>query len=458
MKKTHQRITRGLAAGLLVAALAATPMTVFADSVDPNTGIAPAGNSVTIEKVIAIYNDGYNKSWNPNVTYTFEVSAAAVDGITVTDSNGTVVTVKSGVPSAIANVDDVTGKATVTCAFTSAERTESTDNAAYLAEGIGGSFVVGFDVTQFTAPGIYRFKVEDVTAPETLLAAGIVRPAGYEATKYLDVYVKQSTTPGSDDLVIDGYVLIDTNTSLVPNDDHKDPGFRPVVSTTTIEKPGETIPGYPGATESNYGVTGIDGDNTFDYYKTVNLTVSKDITGNMADTSHAFPFVIGLTNQAGAAVPANVYVGSAATALTGNTNTSFNANLAKDGTYLVYGINPLATVNVKETNDTNDTYKASITVNGSADGAQIALAHNDEKAMTALAVSDYDSSAAAVPATITTANGDNASATAAFENNLNAGTPTGIALMVAPFVAIAGIIASLFAVNKIKTKKQTDAE
>ena len=104
-----------------------------------------------------------------------------------------------------------------------------------------------------------------------------------------------------------------------------------------------------------------------------------------------------------------------------------------------------------------------IKINGVDDGAQTALAHGDEKAMTALAVSDYDSSAAAVPTTITTANGatatgPNASATAAFENNLNAGTPTGIALMVAPFVAIAGIIASLFAVNKIKTKKQTDAE
>ena len=456
MKKTHQRITRGLAAGLLVAALAATPMTVFADSVNPNTGIAPAGASVTIDKVIAIYNDGYNKSWNPEVTYTFEVSAATVDGITVTDSNGTVVTVKSGVPSAIANVDNATGKATVTCAFTSAERTESADNATYLAEGIGGSFVVGFDVTQFTAPGIYRFKIEDVTLPATLLAAGIVRPAGYEATKYLDVYVKTDNTDPTQ-LVIAGYVLIDTNTSLEPDNSHKDPGFRPVVTETEIPVPGTTIQ-QPGTSESSYGVTGINGDNTFDYYKTVNLTVSKDITGNMADTSHAFPFVIGLTNQAGAAVPANVYVGSAATTLTGNTNTSFNANLAKDGTYLVYGINPLATVNVKETNDTNDTYKASITVNGAADGAQTALAHNDEKAMTALAVSDYDSSAAAVPATITTANGENASATAAFENNLNAGTPTGIALMVAPFVAIAGIIASLFAVNKIKTKKQTDAE
>lgn len=452
MKKTHQRITRGLAAGLLVAALAATP--ISAASIGDN-GIAAGGASVTIDKVIAIYNDGYNKSWNPNVTYTFEVSAATVDGITVTDSNGTVVTVKSGVTGAIANVDDQTGKATVTCSFASAERTDTTST---LAEGIKSTFDIGFDVTAFatTGPGIYRFKIDDVTPNAVLLAAGIVRPAGYEATKYLDVYVKTDTTDPTQ-LVIDGYVLIDTNTSLEPDDSHKDPGFRPVVTETQIPVPGTTID-QPGASESSYGVTGINGDNTFDYYKTVNLTVSKDITGNMADTSHAFPFVIGLTNQTGAAVPANVYVGSAASALTPATNASFNANLAKDGTYLVYGINPLATVNVKETNDTNDTYKASITVNGTADGAQTALAHNDEKAMTALAVSDYDSAAAAVPATITTANGDNASATAAFENNLNAGTPTGIALMVAPFVAIAGIIASLFAVNKIKTKKQTDAE
>ena len=453
MKKTHQRITRGLAAGLLVAALAATPMTVFADSVDPNTGIAPAGNSVTIEKVIAIYNDGYNKSWNPNVTYTFEVSAATVDGITVTDSNGTVVTVKPGVAAAI--VGQSGGKATVTCDFDSAEVVDTTST---LAEGLKSTFDIGFDVTAFatTGPGIYRYKIDDVTPAATLLAAGIVRPAGYEATKYLDVYVKTDTTDPTQ-LVINGYVLIDTNISLEPDNSHKDPGFRPVVTETEIPVPGTTIQ-QPGASTSSYGVTGHSGDNTFDYYKTVNLTVSKDITGNMADTSHAFPFVIGLTNQAGAAVPANVSVGSAANALTGNTNASFNANLAKNGTYLVYGINPLATVNVKETNDTNDTYKAEIKVNGAADGAQTALAHGDEKAMTALAVSDYDSSAAAVPATITTANGDNASATAAFENNLNAGTPTGIALMVAPFVAIAGIIASLFAVNKIKTKKQTDAE
>lgn len=445
MKKTHQRITRGLAAGLLVAALAATP--VSAGTIGSN-GIGAADTSVTIEKVIAIYNDDYNKSWNPNVTYTFEVSAATVDGVTVTDSNGTVIAVKNGVATAIAGQSG--GKATVTCSFTSAEIEDTTTS---LAEGIKSSFNIAFDPTAFTDAGIYRFKIDDVTEPETLLAAGIVRPVGYEATKYLDVYVVKNTTPGQDGFVINGYVLIDTNTSLVPNDDHKDPGFRPVITETQIPVPGQKVDGYPDEENSSYGITGIDGDNTFDYYKTFNIEVDKSITGNMADTSHAFPFVIGLTNQAAAAVPANVYVGTDKTNLAGDTAVSYSPNLANNGKYYIYGINPLATVNVKETNNTTDTYTASITYNGTADGTATALAAGAEKAATPIAVSDYNSAANAVPATITDNDG-----TVAYTNDLTAGTPTGIALMVAPFVAIAGIIGALFAVNKIKTKKQTDAE
>lgn len=457
MKEIHQKFAKGLAACLLVTALAATP--VFAGSIGPGGVDTTGGDIVTISKDIVIYNEGYNKSYSPSINYTFTIKAATVaDGTTVTDTVGKTMIVKAGITNAIVNVDAETGKGTATVAFTSEEQSETADQ---LSMAIREDMNFAFDTTKFTAPGIYRYEINDETAAATLIAAGIVRPSDYESKKFLDVYVIQATDPQSgnptDGYTIAGYVLLDetTNSSVTP-DTEKDPGFRSsVTDENEIPVPGSEVEGTPGnpttVTTVTPGNTGITGDNSFDYYYTYNVEVDKIITGNMADKNHAFPFTATLTTPADTTVGATVYVGTDKTALSASTETSFGPSLSNGGKYFVYGVNPLATVNVKESNDTQSTYTASIKVNGTADGTATDINYSEEKAATPIAVSNYNVEANVVPAAIT---GEDK--VVEFTNDMTVGTPTGVMLVAVPFAGVAALAGGALVVSKLHSKKKNE--
>ena len=66
------------------------------------------------------------------------------------------------------------------------------------------NLTVNIDLTKFTKPGIYRYKIEDVTAIETLYNAGINRAEHYDNDRYLDVYIKNN---GENGLAVAGYTL-----------------------------------------------------------------------------------------------------------------------------------------------------------------------------------------------------------------------------------------------------------
>ena len=453
MKKTHQRVTKGLAAGLLVACLAAMPTSAFAAEIGQGGTVTTHEVYVDIGKDIAIYNDGFNKSYSPNITYTFTIAPATVSGASVTDTNGTTMTVYSGVGDALnvgAAYDATSGKQTANVAFTSAEKSDTDENLAQL---IRENMRFSFNTANFTSAGIFRYVITDETPAAVLLAAGIVRPSDYEATKYLDVYVeKVDPTDPTSGYQIGGYVLLDQNVTTITTGTEKDPGFRMDIETTEIPFPGEEFPGQPGTPEqSDYGTSNIDGDNSVDYYVTYNVEVDKTITGNMADTSHAFPFTIAINTPSGKTVGTAIYAGS--TKATAATDGSLAPSLANGGKYYVCGINPLATVDVSETNNSSNTYIATPAYNGT-DEAQVTMAPGTgSAALSTVTISNYPTSGSAAPATITGNGG-----VAAFTNDCSAGTPTGIALMVAPFIAVAAVIATIFGINKIKTKKETDAE
>lgn len=455
MKEIHQKFAKGLAACLLVTALAATP--VFAGSIGPGGVDTTGGEIVTISKDIVIYNDGYNKSYSPSITYTFTIKAATVtDGTTVTDTVGKTMIVKAGITEAIVNVDDETGKGSASVNFASAEVTETADQ---LSKAVRQNINFAFDTTKFTAPGIYRYEINDETAADLLIKAGIVRPDDYESKKFLDVYVIQATDPTSgnptDGFVIAGYVLLDetTNSSITP-DTEKDPGFRSSVEDVEeIPVPGTEIPGEPGEPGGiiSAGSTGIANDNSFDYYYTYNVEVDKVITGNMADKNHAFPFTATLTTPANATVGDTVYVGADKTALSASDETSFDPSLSNGGKYYIYGVNPLATVNVKEKNDTQSTYTASIKVNTVADGDATDINYNDEKAATPITVSNYNIEANAVPAAIT---GEDK--VVEFTNDMTVGTPTGVMLVAVPFAGVAALAGGALVVSKLHAKKKNE--
>lgn len=461
MKKTYQRFARGLAACLLVTALAAMP--VFAGSIGENGIDNSDDNFVAISKDLAIYNDGYNASYSPTIIYSYSIKPATVAaGTHVTDSNHTTMTVSAGVGAAVDGFDTESGKAVTTVNFTSEEQKEASEEKLSMA--IRKDIVFNFDLTKFSAAGIYRYEIKDETTAETLAKAGITRPADYEDTKYLDVYVIRATdsTAGepTDGYTIAGYVLLDENVTEITTDStEKDPGFRSATrEETEIPVPGTTIPGDPAQGTDDVtvtpGITGVAGDNSFDYYYTYNLEVDKAITGNMADTTHQFPFEFVVSNPGGATVGKQVYVGTDASALAASTGTvggsdedgytfTFESGLANNGKYYIYGINPLAKINVKETNDTTNTYNARAAI-------------DDVESVEFTAVNaDGDYSAPEVTAANITGESD----VLKFENNLTVGTPTGVMTVAAPFAAVALVAGGAFGLSKIKSKKKdSDAE
>ena len=461
MKKTYQRFARGLAACLLVTALAAMP--VFAGSIGEN-GIDTSGdNIVAIGKDLAIYNDGYNASYSPEIMYTYSIKPATVaSGTKVKDSNNTVMAVSAGIGNAVEGYNTESGKAVTVVGFSSAEQKEASEQK--LSMVIRKEIVFTFDLTKFTAAGVYRYEIKDETQASVLARAGVIRPADYEDTKYLDVYVVKATdsTTGepTDGYSIAGYVLLDENVEEVSTaGTEKDPGFRSAThEETEIPVPGTVIPGDPAQGTDDVtvtpGITGVNGDNSFDYYYTYNLEVDKAITGNMADTTHQFPFEFVVSNPGSVTVGKQVYVGTDASALAASTGTvggsdengytfKFESGLANNGKYYIYGINPLATVNVKETNDTANTYKARAAI--------------DDASTIEFTVVNADGEYSA-PA-ITAANITGESDVLKFENNLDVGTPTGVMTVAAPFAAVALVAGGAFGLSKIKSKKKdSDAE
>ena len=84
-----KKILKTLLACAVVGALSLG--TVMADTSIPDTGIADTNvdNTVLIPKGVAVYNDGYNKTWMPEISYTFEISPSANIG-TVTALGATI--------------------------------------------------------------------------------------------------------------------------------------------------------------------------------------------------------------------------------------------------------------------------------------------------------------------------------------------------------------------------------
>lgn len=455
MKKTRQRIAKVLATFVTVC-VAAVP--TFAATIG-DTGVYQGSDTVVaIGKDLVIYNDGYSKSYSPSITYLFSIAPATVAaGASVTDSNGTEMEVKAGIADAVSGsvekeaADDPVISSVV---FNSEEAVDTGDT---LSMAIRKEMAFEFDMTKFTAPGIYRYVITDVTPTASLLAAGIVRPADYEDTKNLDVYVVRSTS-ASGGYEIAGYVLTDTtvSTQITPDTD-KDPGFRSSVTTVTeIPVPGSEIPDTQDETVTP-GTTGVEGDNAFDYYYTYNVEITKHIDGNMADTTHAFPFAVEIGVPNGATVGTMVYAGTDAADLTASNGASaLSTALSNNDVYYVYGVNPLATVNIAEQNDTGNSYVLT-TSDGTYQGevAEDTIAPgewmSDDKPVD-ITVSNYNMTAAAVPGSIA----GNANNAITFTNTFDAGTPTGFLMRVAPFAAILGLAGALFAVSRIKTKKSED--
>lgn len=343
--------------------------------------------SVNIPKTIDL-NGSLTNVYSPNITYTFTLTPVdPATGATVNDGT-TTVGVKRG------EVDGATLGNSGNVEFTSAETAVATD--------ITEDLVINFDATKFTTPGVYRYELIDTTTDATLNAAGITRDSSYVDTYYLDVYVNSTG--------VYGYILSKTN------DTEK--------TTTSTDKVGEIDP---------------------DKYYTVDVSLTKTITGTMADVEHEFPFTITLDNNSLS------YYGNENTAPTVDNDasaTSITVNLKNNEVYYLYGLSPLATVIYQEQNDTAETYTLTITGADSTISAAAQIAAGATKDTGAAhVVSTYeDNTTASVVA-------DSTFSAVTFNNNLDQISPTGVVLRFAPYIAMlaGGALLVLLAIKRRKS-------
>lgn len=335
-----------------------------------------AGNSVIIKKAIKITNyEGY--AYEPTITYTYTLTdgPAPAANNTVTDADGVTAVYKKGLTSY------VSGDAAKTAVF-------DKETAATSGENATKDLTWTFDPSKFPSAGVYRFAINETTSVDPA-SIGIARPAAYDTSKFLDVFVKN----GTEGLEIYGYALVDDD-AAVTTDSAKSQGWNA-------------------------------GDD-LDEYNTYNITITKHITGNLADMTAKFPFKVALTGEMSAA---NIAVEGTGDAISLSEGT-VTGSLGDGATIVIKGLPTTVKFAVTEDNPTLDQYKTTATVANVTDTTNAAEANLNGSVTNFSVVSD----------------GDIANATAAItidvENHMDIISPTGLVLRYAPFalILVAGIV------------------
>lgn len=427
-------------AKVLVALLTVGIMAVptFAATIGEDGISNTSDTTISIPKGIIIQNSGYDKSYSPEITYIFSIAPSTNLGA-VTDSANISAPVFAGPDGGLTEG--------VELVFTP-ELVESEGTA--LNKQLVKNIELTVDLDKFENPGIYRYTITDVTPTENLYRAGIMRSADFDTTRELDVYVVRNSTSGK--LEISGYVLLDEIPPVVVADTKKTPGY--VIDGDIIETHTAGQDGEEGTADDVYTYS-IGDDNSVDRYETYNVVITKQIDGNMADTTHQFPFTITLRDERVNTAPGAeevpyegiVFAGIVEEQLA-EVSKSYAVGLADDKSCYIYGIAPYVSLSVIETNDTKLTYTLTTSDDSFTDET---LQPNGQLGVTRKPVTDYLSrnSLTDVSKEVTNQGFD-----LEFTNTANAPSTTGFLMRVLPFIALAGLMGgALVVVRKIKVKK-----
>lgn len=327
------------------------------------------GSSITIEKNLKVTNPTLASVDGPGASFSYAIApvapAANNGGTSITDGTHTG-TVHQG------PADGVT-LATSTIEYPIGTAVDASASGADNVKSI----VANADVSKFSAPGIYRYQL---TETATL---GECEATNTNGTRYIDVYIENDTNG----LKVAGVVMHD----------------------------GSTADGKPAQKKTLDDAT----------FETVNVTLQKTVSGNMADRNHEFPFA-GTVSDHGRYFFAKENAAPTAVDADKNTTGAISVNLKNTETFYIAGVSKSATVAYTETNDTQDTYQTSITGGTASEASAVAPAGTK-----AMAATDVDNAAAVV-----------------FNNTLDSVSPTGVIMRFGPYVAMLLVAVALVGLRK----------
>ena len=383
--------------------------------------------TINLDKELKVFNASSNSVYAPVFAYTYTVTPANVNGITVTDettdhASGEAVTapVNAGITTGLKVNSGNAGTAASAVGTLSFTNETSLDASA---AGAVNSYDIPFDFSgvTFQQTGIYRYQIDETLA-NSATYTGLGMADGTNNTVYLDVYVD-----GAGEIY--GYVCMKENASVTP------------------------------ATEKTNGF--VDGSNGADSYYTYDLTISKDVVNDSyAENNHAFPFTV-IFNK-GELTGSFRITEVAAEGSTGINPAAGEASwsgvaLVKDGAAVTLkGIPCGADAEIYETNDmTGVTYTVGTSVNGgeAATDNNVSWGATPGSAAAQAAKKAYESTKQAIDTTVATA--VDAAQTFAVTNTLVTISPTGVVLRFAPYLMMlaAGIaILIIFRARRIKVE------
>lgn len=380
LKKVSKRLAAAMLTGAMMVSMLG--MTAFAEETEKGQTIGTGATGALINGKVQFAKvlDMTEASGAsvPNVTFTYNIK-----GGSHVDATATTPEILKGIGSptigaaVYRSVDDET-----------TTDVDETDLTKYVT--------VDFSTVEFNEPGIYRYVITEEAATPNNADITNATPA----VRYLDVYVVNGDTKGT-------YKI--ESQALIMSIDEK-----PVITkdSTTGEW---TAISYDNSNKSN-GYT--------NYYKTYSLTLSKNVTGTMANLSEKFDFTVEFTNG-----PANgsfTYQLNGGQAITVQLDENGAGKIEgiklnnTSGNAVITGIPSTVSYTIKENIDAKEGYKTTYSVNNENP------ANGTEVSVTAIGKDDD---------------------TVAFTNTKNAVTPTGVALTIAPYilmVGLAGVLAFFF--------------
>ena len=488
MKKSLMKKAFSALTAIMTTTTMAASLNVFAANTnDLNTGHAhlitsTAEAAIPIKKDIVAFNPDEKDIYEPNIVYTYDISSANAANAKIRTEDSAhqpiVIDVHDGILAAVKSIGDSgnsnsnavngTDKKTGTITFgldNTIKKTGNREISDTYNVNDAHKFTQQMNITidanriynpdtgetgaanQVNPPGVYRYKIEDVTAASAFTNSG-VEDGGAGNLLYLDVYTKYNAQ--QDGLVIYGYVLFRDET----NQDSTSIEYGSTVTDAEEIKTEGFVTSSEGDEDGNGTLVDLN-DATFDKYKTYNVKVEKKVAGDLADRQHQFPFTIQLSNdtvtsEADFSIMNNAGTSNRHALDASGSCTSDTLKIKHDESVTLIGLPSGTNILVTEENDLDDIYTASAKINSTATqiikGADATTAADSialEKNETASIASAFEFKTRAEADVIT------------FTNTLSDVSVTGLLFSIAPFIFITltGAVLFVFVIKRRNHKK-----